>query len=291
MKKGNDEGVMASWMVEEKPPMTPPSPAHRAGADWQVRLRSAQRRETLGHLASTVGHDINNMLTVIRGYTELLLQGLAGGDPTLARLAGEIQKATVLGASWIKQLLALSRPPSPKPVRLDLGVLARDLEVLLRHLVGKAVEFTSLIRPGTHWVEVGPGQIEQVLLNLVLNARDAMPQGGHLFIEVGEALPAAPDESGGGSCGADAGVMLAVTDTGCGMDAATQARLFEPFFTTKGPGQGTGLGLVIVRDIVQQTGGSLRILSTPGRGTTVRVVLPRATSGGANPLDSPPGQA
>jgi signal transduction histidine kinase len=233
----------------------------------------------MGRLTSGVAHDFHNVLTVILGYGEMLLDSLGEDDPMRASLVKEILKAADQGATLTAQLLAFSRKPAHDPRPLALGPVVDDMEKILRRLVGKRVEVIHRQGPEPAHVHADPAQMSQVLMNLVLNARDAMPQGGKLLIETGVA---GPDHCQGrvyGEVQPGAYCMMAVTDTGCGMDAETQAHLFEPFFTTKEQGRGTGLGLSIVWDIVRQAGGFLQVASAVGDGTTVRVYLPQVQLG------------
>jgi CheY-like chemotaxis protein len=205
----------------------------------------------------------------------------------------EIQAAADRAASLTQQLLAFSRKQVIQPKVLDLNVVVGAVESLLRRLIGEDVELRTVLRSRTALVKADPNQLEQVLLNLAVNARDAMPDGGSLTLEVGiPDLDAAAEAEPTPSKTASGRVMLAVTDNGVGMDRATQERIFEPFFTTKGPGRGTGLGLSTVYGIVQQSGGTIRVKSAPGRGTTFQIFLPRAEAeeeapaeAGAEPLN------
>src|SRR5262245_23674283 len=263
--------MMSAWDERGKatkpPEKTLSVPVDSGGSgEWQARLHLSQKMETLGRLASGVAHDLNNLLAVILGYSEMLLQELEGGDPDHDRLAREIHKAADLGASFTRHLLAYCCT-QPTPAQLvNVGTVVANLESLLRRLLGKAITLDITIGSDVASVRAEPGRLEQVVMNLVLNARDAMSDGGRLTIEVTAAGSGPPGP----------GVWLTVSDTGCGMDAETRSRLFEPFFTTKGQGQGTGLGLTIVQDIVQQAGGTIQVDSSPGHGTTIRVWLPRA---------------
>jgi CheY-like chemotaxis protein len=228
--------------------------------------------EAVGRLAGGVAHDFNNLLTAIRGYSELLVDDLDADDPRRED-ATQIMRAAETATSLTRQLLAFSRKQilSPKIVRLDK--ITASTESILRRLIGEDIDFSVRSAPDLWSVKADAGQIEQVVMNLAINARDAMPNGGRLTISLGNVI--VPAESTGrgprGEC-----VSMTVTDTGCGIDPETLAHIFEPFFTTKEEGRGTGLGLAMVDGIIEQSGGSIRVESTPGRGTCFRILLPRA---------------
>ncbi len=228
----------------------------------EEQLRQAQKMEAVGRLAGGVAHDFNNLLTIINGYGEIVLAGLPEGNPVRG-LVAQMKQAGDRAASLTRQLLAFSRQQVIVPQILDLNGVVTDAAKLLRRLIGEDIELTTALDPALGRVKADPGQVEQVLMNLAVNARDAMPAGGTLTVETANV------ERDGGRY-----VLLRVADTGCGMDAATKARVFEPFFTTKGPGKGTGLGLSVVHGVVQQAGGRIEVDSEPGRGTTFRVYLP-----------------
>ena len=238
--------------------------------------RQGQKLEAVGRLAGGIAHDFNNLLTAIRSYSELVLEdeGLAEQHRDDVR---EIQKASDRAAALVRQLLAFSRRQPMQASAVELDGVVRDMDAMLRRLIG--AEFTLDLRaaaPGAR-VRGDRAQLEQVVLNLVLNARDAMPEGG--TIAVATALRDGPDDG--------AWVELTVRDTGVGMDAATRARVFEPFFTTKAPGAGTGLGLATVYGAVQQAGGEVEVESEPGAGTTFRVRLPRVAIAAPTPAPQP----
>ncbi|MBI3461983.1 MAG: response regulator, partial [Planctomycetes bacterium] len=242
--------------------------------ETEANLRQAQKMDAIGQLAGGVAHDFNNLLTIILGYGELALESTDKDNP-LYEMISEIGNAGQRAAALTKQLLAFSRKQPLQPTSLDLNRLVSDMERMLRRLIGEDIELQPLLAPHLHHVKADPAQIQQVLLNLVVNARDAMPQGGRLTIETANVqldprdVKAQPDVRPGPY------VLLAVTDSGCGMDEKTRARIFEPFFTTKGPGKGTGMGLATVYGIVKQSEGHITVDSKPGEGTTFRIFLPR----------------
>jgi PAS domain S-box-containing protein len=238
------------------------------------QLRQAQKMEAVGRLAGGVAHDFNNALGVIVGYSTLLKDRLLS-DTAGQRYADEIGKAGQRAASLTRQLLAFSRKQVVQPLVLNLNEVVTETEKMLRRLIGEDIEMIIVRHPTLGNVRADLGQIDQVLMNLVVNARDAMPQGGRLVIETANADL---DETNlGQHYYAKPGryVVLSVSDTGCGMDKETQAHIFEPFFTTKGPGQGTGLGLSTVYGIVKQSDGYVWVYSEPGNGARFKVYLPR----------------
>lgn len=238
------------------------------------QLRQAQKMEAVGRLAGGVAHDFNNLLTAILGYAELL--GLRTDlDPSARQNVETIQKAGRQAAAVTHQLLAFSRKQILQPRVIDLNTLVLDFEKILRRVIGEHIELRNTPQAANARVRADPNQIEQVVLNLGVNARDAMPKGGQLTIRtanveftVDEARHQAPDLEAGPY------VLLEVSDTGHGMDEETKTRIFEPFFTTKGPGKGTGLGLSTVYGVVRQSGGTVCVDSAPGAGCTFRVYLP-----------------
>jgi PAS domain S-box-containing protein len=242
----------------------------------EEQLRQAQKMEAMGRLAGGIAHDFNNLLTAINGFGDLLLAGMPSEDPHYEGLR-EIRKAGERATALTRQLLAFGRKQVLNPKDLDLDAVVADIEKLLRRLIGDDVALETRLHQGLPPVLADRGQIEQVIMNLALNARDAMPGGGRLLLETGLAeFP--PDAIGATGAPLPPGpaVLLTVTDTGRGMDDATRLRIFEPFFTTKAPGEGTGLGLATVYGIVAQTGGHIQVSSDPGLGTGFRVYLPLA---------------
>src|SRR5437879_3313909 len=240
----------------------------------EQQLRQAQKMEAVGRLAGGIAHDFNNILTAITGYADLLLEDLGAADPR-RQDADEIHKAADRAAGLTRQLLAFSRQQVLQPTVLEVNKLVSDLEKMLRRLLGEDVTLTSQLAPTTGRVKVDPGQLEQVIMNLAVNARDAMPNGGKLTLETSNVDL---DESyAGDHYPARAGpfVMLAVSDTGIGMSEETQVHMFEPFFTTKEKGKGTGLGLATVYGIIKQSGGFIWVYSEVGHGTTFKLYLPR----------------
>ncbi len=251
------------------------------------QLRQAQKMEAVGRLAGGVAHDFNNLLTVIGGRCHLVLGTLAAEHP-LRRDVELIRGASERAAQLTHQLLAFSRRQVLEPKVLDLNAVATGIEPLLRRMIGEDIQVT--ITPGRELgrTKADPGQIEQVILNLAVNARDAMPQGGRLTIETANAaVPAAGAVGASGPAPGPGFVVLTVGDTGHGMSAETQAQIFEPFFTTKDPGKGTGLGLSTVYGIVQQSGGQIAVQSEVGRGTTFHIYLPRVDAGEVSKQASP----
>jgi two-component system, cell cycle sensor histidine kinase and response regulator CckA len=242
----------------------------------EEQLRNAQQLEAIGRLAGGVAHDFNNILSIIMGHGELLL-GAVGEDERARNGLEQIRRAAERAASLTQQLLAFSRKQVLQPKVLDLNDAVADVQKMLSRVIGEDIELVASLHPSLASVKVDPGQVEQVLMNLAVNARDAMPHGGKLMMETSN-VEVDADLARDLDLAAGNYAMLRVTDTGHGMDAGTLAHIFEPFFTTKPMGKGTGLGLATVWGIVKQSGGSIRVESEVGRGSTFRIYLP-ATQG------------
>src|SRR5246500_2514147 len=240
----------------------------------EEQLRQAQKMEAVGRLAGGIAHDFNNLLMVIQGYSDLLVERLPTGDP-LRRNAEQIQMASQRASSLTRQLLAFSRKQMLAPKILNVQTVVADMEKILRRLIGEDIQLETSSAPDLGLVKADRSQIEQVILNLAVNARDAMPQGGRLTIETANVELDSSYSHPPAVLSPGKYVMLAVTDNGCGMDAETQAHVFEPFFTTKEKGKGTGLGLATVYGVVKQSGGYVWVYSEPGRGTSFKIYLPR----------------
>ncbi len=232
--------------------------------ELEEQLRQSQKMEAIGQLAGGIAHDFNNMLTAITGYAELLGYSFDEGDPRLEDLA-ELKRAATHAATLTRQLLAFSRKQMLLPQRLDVNEIVGELEPLLRRTLGEEIAVSIALDPGLPPIEADPDQLTQVVLNIALNARDAMPDGGRLRISTATATLAGVPQ-----------VAIELSDTGTGMDAATLERIFEPFFTTKETGKGTGLGLATVYGVVRQSGGQIEVESELGGGSTFRVLLPQA---------------
>jgi two-component system, cell cycle sensor histidine kinase and response regulator CckA len=240
----------------------------------EEQLRHSQKMEAVGRLAGGIAHDFNNLLMVIQGYADLLAERLPPGD-SLRRNAEQIQAAAQRASSLTRQLLAFSRKQMLAPSVINVQSVVTDMEKILRRLIGEDIQLETHSATDLWLVKADRSQIEQVIMNLAVNGRDAMPHGGRLMIETVNVELDASFSQHAVVMAPGKYVMLAVTDTGCGMDAQTQAHLFEPFFTTKEKGKGTGLGLATVYGIVKQSGGYIWVYSEPGRGTTFKVYLPR----------------
>lgn len=243
----------------------------------EAQLRQAQKIEAVGRLAAGVAHDFNNILTTITGHSELLLRQLGAEDPR-RKNAEQIEKAAYMAAALTRQLLTFSRKQVIEPRVLSLNAIVLNVEKMLRRLIGEDIEFCTLLDPASGHIKADPGQIEQVVMNLAVNARDAMPAGGKLTVMTAnitmenDCLNEFHD-----LCAGDY-VMIAISDTGTGMSAEVKAHLFEPFFTTKPPGKGTGLGLATCFGIVKQNNGHISVQSELDKGTTFKICFPRVSS-------------
>jgi len=243
----------------------------------EERAHQHQKLEAVAQLAGGVAHDFNNLLTVILSYTAILVDQL-GPDHALRRDVEEIKRAGERAATLTRQLLAFSRQQPLQPRRINVNAIVATTETMLRRLVGDNIELHTVLSPDLPEIVADPGQIEQVIINLAANARDAMPRGGTLTIET---MSVALDEPPAGDAvdpTIPSHIVLTVTDTGVGMDEPTQSHIFEPFFTTKSAGRGIGLGLATVHGIVQQSGGIIRVSSEAGAGTAIRIYFPRAAT-------------
>jgi nitrogen-specific signal transduction histidine kinase/CheY-like chemotaxis protein len=247
----------------------------------EERLRQAHKMEAVGRLAGGVAHDFNNLLTIIRGNSDLLTDR-EGADAFQRKCVGQIQKASDRAVSMTRQLLAFSRMQVLQPRVIDLNGVVAEMGKMLPRLIGEHIEYSFSPETNLSSVKADPGQIEQVILNLAVNARDAMPRGGklsvrtaNLSIDEAEAMKRPPMTPGKYA-------LLSVSDTGHGMDEATKAHIFEPFFTTKEVGKGTGLGLATVYGVVKQSGGFIWVDSSPGVGTAFEIYLPQAAGKAAS---------
>jgi len=241
----------------------------------EQQFRQAQKMDAVGRLAGGVAHDFNNLLTLITGYAELLLTG-RGLERAQRTALEEIQRAAERGGALTHQLLAFSRGHLFTPRTVQLNALIVHMEKMLSRLIGEDVELITVAAAEPATVRTDPGQLEQVVMNVVVNARDAMPGGGKLIIETANAEVDQTYAGPNVDLRAGSYVVLAISDTGMGMDPETITHLFEPFFTTKAPGKGTGLGLATAYGIVKQSGGAISVYSEPSRGTTVKIYLPSA---------------
>ena len=253
----------------------------------QEQLRQSQKMEAIGQLAGGVAHDFNNLLTVISGHCELLRQ--MKPDALSPESVEEIQKAAERASQLTRRLLAFSRKQVLQTKVLDLNDIVGGMERMVRRLIGENVELRTTLQKPLHKIIADPGQMEQVIMNLVVNARDAMPRGGRVLIETANVRLDQGTAHGTRELEPGDYVMLAVSDTGIGMTDSVKTHLFEPFFTTKGPGKGTGLGLATCYGIVRQSGGDIRVHSEPDRGTTFHIYIPRTlqeTAEAAAPVES-----
>jgi PAS domain S-box-containing protein len=250
--------------------------------ELEDKARQSQKLEAVGQLAGGVAHDFNNLLTVVSGYSELLATN-SSLDQRAQEAVAEIQVAADRAIAVTRQLLAFSRKRMVQPRRLDLNAVITEITKLIHRLIGEDIVLSTLLAPGPSYVVADPGQLEVAIVNLAINARDAMPHGGKLTIttsrgRINDSVGNGKSKLAPGPC-----IALTVSDTGIGMDADVRERIFEPFFTTKEPGRGTGLGLATVYSIVDQSGGQIEVHSEPKRGTTFRILLPSVQG----PVESP----
>jgi signal transduction histidine kinase len=252
----------------------------------EEQLHHSLKMEAVGRLAGGVAHDFNNLLMIINGYSQMLLSATPVGDPTRTDIE-EVVKAAERAADLTKQLLAFSRRQIVQPKLLDLNSMVRDLERMLKRVIGEDIELVTRLDANLNAIVADPGHIEQVVLNMTVNARDAMPGGGKLTIETSNVHLDEEYVRSHLTPAAGHYVMLAVVDTGVGIDADTRSHLFEPFFTTKERGKGTGLGLSTSYGIIRQNGGDIWVDSEPGHGTTFRIYLPVASHIPAAPQQRP----
>jgi PAS domain S-box-containing protein len=248
--------------------------AERQKAELGEQLRQSQKMEAVGRLAGGVAHDFNNLLTAISGFGQLLRGTVAEGTSERSYV-DDILSSADRAAALTRQLLAFSRRQVLTPAILDVNRVVRSAESLLRRLIGENIEFGTCLAPDLEAVRADQGQLEQVIMNLVVNARDAMPQGGNITIETRNVDLNGEYRDRHGRARNGPHVLVAVSDTGCGMDEQTRSHLFEPFFTTKEKGKGTGLGLATVYGIIKQSGGDIWVYSEPGKGTSFHIYLPR----------------
>src|SRR5246500_2422119 len=257
------------------------SQTEKAGAQdflTESEKLQSQKMEAIGRLAGGVAHDFNNLLAVIAGYSDLMLESLGSSDLNRAKIE-QIKQAANSAASLTRQLLMFSRQQIIQPVILDINQIVSNTGKMLRRLIKENIELDVILEPNLDLVSADPGQIEQVILNLVVNARDALPKGGKLRIQTSNVRMENETRQAGMLPGCY--VLLEVSDTGTGMDQETQAHIFEPFFTTKAVGKGTGLGLATVYGIVKQNNGKIEVQSTVGRGSSFKIYLPAVKQAGA----------
>jgi len=250
----------------------------------EEQARQSQKMEAVGNFASGIAHDFNNMLTIINGYSDVLLEDFAPTD-AVREAVQCIKDAGLRAAALTQQLLGFSRRRQPSTKALDLNAVIVELRQMLRRLIGADIELTTVLDSSIGQVQADAGQVEQIVMNLVVNARDAMPQGGKINIETRNVALDSAEAEQFGEVQPGSYVLLTISDTGCGMDDTVKERIFEPFFTTKEPGKGTELGLATVFNIVKQAAGHVGVCSEPNRGTMFKVYLPRIAA--ADPAAAP----
>jgi signal transduction histidine kinase/ActR/RegA family two-component response regulator len=272
----NAEGEVQKGILGSRD-LTERKQAESALRDSEEQLRQAQKLEAVGQLAGGVAHDFNNILTVISGYSDILLKRIPESDLNRSKVE-EIKLAAQRASSLTRQLLAFSRKQVLQPRLFNLNTLVTDIGNMLRRLIGEDIELVISLTADVAQINADPGQLEQVLMNLVVNARDAMPNGGRITVEttIVEVDRAYAEQHVAVQPGSY--VMLAVSDSGSGMDSETMKHIFEPFYTTKDQGKGTGLGLSTVYGIVKQSGGNIWFYSEPGQGTVFKIFLPSAVN-------------
>jgi signal transduction histidine kinase len=271
--------TVSANLRREEPAVNRACPAELAAPrHGEARYRQAQKLAEIGRLASTIAHEFNNLLLVVLSETELLLPAFPPGSPYHDPVKN-IHQAGELGRDLTHQLLALSSPQASPPGQLDINAVVADMARALRRLLGKDIDVATALAPHLHAVTAERSQIDLALLNLAVNARDAMPHGGKLTLSTCNVVLKGRQGSVGPDVTPGPYVLLTVSDTGCGMDAAVRARLFEPFFTTKAQGKGTGLGLTAVQEFVCRHGGQVEVASEPGQGTSFQIYLPAAGQG------------
>ena len=272
-KYSKDEEI-SSYAVAVVNDITESKRAEREKVVLEEQLRQSQKMEAIGRLAGGIAHDFNNLLTPIVGYSQLAIRGLSSGDP-MRNYLSEIEKAAERAATLIRQLLTFSRRQPLKPQVLNINNVLIDMDKMLRRTIGEHIELVTVTAPDLGSVKADPSQFEQVLVNLAINARDAMPNGGKLILETSNVLFDSDYIHRHADISPGNYVMVAVSDTGCGMQPEIRERIFEPFFTTKGRSGGTGLGLSTVHGIIKESRGYILVYSEPNKGTTFKIYLPR----------------